>query len=162
MTTDFNTGTYGAKRQSYSKASPRDLLKRLMGEHVGVAEHDLMKMFMELVRDDHDYLDAIVEYWFANNYRSTVRRPTAPISPKTSAAHAARVDKIKAAIKVKATRMVLLEMILPNGKTLAASTGRDCSKAGGWLAKIAKSIKPADVVGVVLSEAEVSKLFNAS
>ena len=50
-------------------------------------------------------------------------------------------------------------MIMPNGKPLRECTGKDCAKAGGWLSKLAKKVKPNQKVGDVLSEAQVKRLF---
>lgn len=162
--TELNTGTYGAKRQSYRKASPRDLLKRLIEENARYSEKKLQNLFSATVREDEEQLDAIIEYWFANNYRSLVHKP--PASPSVKAAkvaeRTARVEVAKTIIKANATRMVLLDFVLPNGKPLRDATGKDCAKAGGWLSKIAASVKPGQKVGDVLSEAQVKKIFSGA
>lgn len=158
--TNIDTGTYGAKRQSYRKASPRDLLKRVMEENARANEQKLQKIFADSVRQDEDYIDAIIEYWFANNYRSLVHKPP-QATQAVKAERAARVEVVKKTIKAAATRMVLLEMILPNGKPLKDCTGKDCAKAGGWLAAIAGKVKPAQKVGLVLSEEDIWGLFQA-
>lgn len=161
--TSLDTGTYGAKRQSFRKASPRDLLKRLMEENSRASEQKLQAMFADKVRSDDDYIDAIIEYWFANNYRSLVSKPEAPAQKQRAVAErAARVEVIKEKIKIAATRIVLLDITMPNGKALRDCTGKDCAKAGGWLSKIAKSIKTTDVVGKVMSESAVQKIFRSS
>lgn len=158
MTMLSQTGIYGAKRQTWKRASPRDLLKRLMDENGRASEQAIQRKFTVAVRDDEDYIDAIIEYWFANNYRSLVHKQP-QVTQAARAEHAALAEVIKEKIKVAAARMVLLDMVLPNGKPLRDSTGKDCAKAGGWLSKIAAEIKPTQKVGEALSEAEVQKLF---
>jgi hypothetical protein len=48
-------------------------------------------------------------------------------------------------------------------KALRDCTGRECAKLGGkvgaWLGRIAAKVKPGDVVGDVLDEAEVRKMY---
>lgn len=43
-------------------------------------------------------------------------------------------------------------------KALRDNTGKDCAKAGGWFAALAKRVKPNEKVGSVLSEAQLQKL----
>ena len=66
------------------------------------------------------------------------------------------------AIEAKA-QIILLDLVLPNGKALRDCTGRDCKqmsgKMGGWLQKIAERVKPTQFVGDVLKEADVRKLY---
>jgi hypothetical protein len=162
MHTDL--GIYGAKRQSMKKASPRDILFKLMQDYPSATESDLCKRHKDAIIDDPDQFDAIHAYWFANNYRSLQVKqtftPDAVAKRKISAKK--EISKTVAVIKTRAVRMVLLDMTMPNGKLLRDSTGKDCAKAGGWLAKIAKTIKPTDVVGKVLSESQIRKLWQAA
>lgn len=160
----IDVGTYGAKRQSMKRGSPRDLLKRLIEENSGLGEPDILKLFRSEVLDNPDMVDAIVEYWYANNYRSLTIRPVAS-EVKTKARveakvqTAKRVEVLTQVVKARAQRMVLLDWVMPSGKPLRDSTGKDCAKAGGWLAKIAAKIKPNEIVGKALSEAQVRKLL---
>lgn len=157
--TSLDTGTYGAKVQSWKRANPRDLLKRLIEEQPRADKETLFKAFRDQVRGDdgEDFLDSIIEYWFANNYHSLTERP----SPAPSkAAKRARVEEIKATIKARAAKMILLDMVLPNGKPLRDCTGRECAKAGGWFTKIAGQVKSGDIVGKVMSETQVRKLYS--
>ena len=65
------------------------------------------------------------------------------------------VDEIK--IKV----IMLLDLMLPNGKLLRDCTGVECRAAGGWLVKIADRVGDG-VVGEVLSENEALSIFNGA
>ena len=159
--TTIDTGTYGAKRQSFRKASPRDLLRQMVEENKHSSEKTLHKKFATAVRNDDDYLDAIIEYWFANNYRSLVHKPEHVVRVEHQQRNA-RVETIKERVKIAATRMVLLDMVLPSGKSLRDSTGKECKKAGGWLTKVAALLKPTQKVGDVLSESKVKELFRGA
>jgi hypothetical protein len=164
--TIVDTGTYGAKRQSTRKGSPREILARLIERSSRPDEDDIKEKCKAKVIDDPDHVDAMFEYWFANNYRSLIfqkrqERTTPKQREEMKAASKDKVEALKTVIKARATQMVLLDMVMPSGKALRDSTGKDCAKAGGWLAKIAKAIKPSDVVGKVLSEAQIRKMFGS-
>jgi hypothetical protein len=156
----IDIGSYGAKRQSTRRASPRDILLTLLKQHPAGSERVLLGLFTEKVIERRDYLDVIIEYWFTNNYRSLFKKTMSP-DEQAKRAEEFRIkrEEVKAEIKRRATRMVLLDLAMPNGKALRDCTGRDCKKAGGWFTKLAKMIKPDDVVGKVLSETQVRKVW---
>lgn len=166
----LDTGTYGAKVQSWKKSNPRDLLKRVIDDNPAMDKPALLAALRhELLADDGiDYLDAVIEYWFANNYHSLVEMRAAQ-KPQTSliaakAAKQAKVEAIKEKVQTRIreeAQMILLDMILPTGKALRDSTGKDCAKAGGWFAKLAEQVKPNQTVGAVMSEDQVRKLWKA-
>jgi hypothetical protein len=99
------------------KASPRDVLMRLLKEHPASSKEELRRLFTDEVIDDPDHIDAIIEYWFANNYRSLVRKAMSP-EEQAKRAEERRIEReeLKAEIKRRATRMVLLDLAMPNGK----------------------------------------------
>lgn len=153
--THVDVGTTGAKRQSFDRNNPRDLLVRVIEDNPGAGEAEWLKSFTRAVRDDEDYLDPIIGYWFANNYRSLipVRRATPQRRAAQAKARAAVVETIKLRIAA-----ISLSFIMPNGKELRDSTGKECAQAGGWLAKIAKRVKPTEKVGSVLTEGQLRRL----
>lgn len=150
--THVDTGIYGAKRQSFEENNPRDLLVRVMAENRGASEATLLKRFTEAVRDDADYIGPIIGYWFANNYRSARRA-----SPQERAASAKVQTRLVETIK-RAVLSISLDFVMPNGKPLRDCTGGECARAGGWFAKIAKRVKPNQVVGNVLSDSDLKKI----
>ena len=159
--TSLDTGTYGAKVQSWRRANPRDLLKKLIEENPRVAKADLFKTFRDQIRGDdgEEFLDSIIEYWFSNNYHSLIER-----HPRNAAANKAEkrakiaeiTEKIKARVRQEA--LFLLDTVLPNGKALRDSTFGECAKIGGALSKIASKGKPGQIVGTVLSDTQLRKL----
>jgi hypothetical protein len=164
----LDTGTYGAKVQSWKSANPRDLLRQIMEENRGADKPALLARTRErlLANDAIDHLEAVIEYWFANNYHSLVERPT-PVRREVRKIKAAKaVETIKAKVKTRileeAQAMLLDIVTLPNGKSLRDSTGKDCAKAGGWLTKIAEKIGAKQRVGAALTEEEVRSIFKAS
>lgn len=159
----LDTGTRGAKVQSWKRANPRDLLKRVITENKHADKHALLKVFRDELRshaDTDDLVDSIVEYWFANNYYSLTgdRTPTEP--RQASAQKVAAVEAIKEKVKerIRHEAMLLLDTVLPNGKALKDTTFGECTKIGGALKLIASKGKPSQVVGKVLSDAQLRKL----
>ena len=162
--TSLDTGTYGAKVQSWRRANPRDVLKQIMEEAANPKDKAaLMSAFRERVRgeDGEDYLDSIIEYWFTNNYNSLMDerfRPKRRSSAKSE--KATKVAELKEVVtkRIRQEALFLLDTVLPNGKALRASTFGECAKIGGSLSLIASKGKPSQIVGKVLSDAQLRKL----
>jgi hypothetical protein len=156
----LETGHLGAKIQSWKKANPRDLLREVMENNVGLNKDTTLSRFkdaLDVATNSSDLISVIVEYWFSNNYNSLLDNRQKPKTTPSDAKN--RVAAIKEVIKAKATEMVLLDFVMPGGAMLRDSTGADCARAGGWLANIAKVVKKDQIVGKVLSEAQVKKFF---
>lgn len=169
MTTAIDTGVQGAKRQTFHKSSPRGALMELINENPSASEDRVLKLFAERVKEgsDEDYISPIIEYWFAHNYPSLMKGARPPalrvVAREAAVAKDAEIqEKVIFRIKEEA-RMILLDMVLPNGKALRDCTGRECerlgNKVGAWLGKVAGKIKPNETVGDVLDEAAVRKLY---
>jgi hypothetical protein len=164
----LDTGTYGAKVQSWKSANPRDLLRQIIEENRNADKPALLAITRDrlLAGDAVDHLEAVIEYWFANNYHSLVERPAPPPREATKATRAAAVKNVKEKVKTRileeAQAMLLDIVTLPNGKSLRDSTGKDCAKAGGWLSKLAEKVGPKQRVGATLSEEEVRSVWKAS
>lgn len=157
---ELNTGTYGAKVQSWRAANPRDLLKGIRADNPRADKPRLLSLFEDKVMASTPaYLSAIIEYWFSNNYASLVERSSA--ARAEGVAQRERIEGnmrlgVKAAIKREA--MILLSTMLPNGKALRDTTFGECAKMGGVLSRIATKGKPKQIVGTVLSDAELRGL----
>lgn len=163
MDTNLRTGRQGAKVQSW-RSSPRDLLKKLMDKSPGASKEKLFKTFYSYITSakGEQYLQGVAEYWFANNFNSLVREEERPkrayVRAQRKEELEVRTEEFKKIIKEKATKLVLLDLIQPNGKPLRDCKGSDCAKFGGWLSRIAKAIAPNEIVGEALSEEQVRHL----
>lgn len=170
-------GLYGAKVQSWHKANPRDLLKRLLDEHRADAisfdqtlKKKVLAAFRDAVREDEDYLDPIIEYWFSNNYHSLIEAPREVTTPaQRSQMRQSVVETVKKAVErriVEEAKIALLDMVLPNGKSLRDCTGKECAalgpKIGGWLTRVAGEIGPRQKVGSALTEDRLQALYGES
>lgn len=143
----------GAKHQSF-KRNPRDLLKRICDQHPKMGMEELMRLFIEQIQLPHnyEYLEVALEYTFVNNYNALVDKRA---SQRTSARELrAQTDTIKGQIVGR-----LLELVMPNGKTLADCTGAECKRIGGFAAKLAAKVPTHKTVGEVLTEKEVRALW---
>ena len=158
----IDTGTYGAKVQSWRRANPRDLLKRTIEELAGSSRAALLEAFRDkvLAPEAEEYLDAVIEYWFSNNYHSLVENPYRPEAVARRKSAVAGV-KEKISRHVRKQVLLLLDTMLPNGKTLAATTFGECAKLGGNLSLIASMGEPKQRVGEVLSDDELRNLQGA-
>jgi hypothetical protein len=166
---DELNGIRGAKVQSWKPANPRDLLKQVIGDNPGSDRRAVLALFRERLReeDTEDYINTIVDYWFANNYYSLVTPGLLP-NRDTAASRIRRetrqiAETVKAKIVLGAT-IVLSEMVMPNGKNLADCTGQECADLaehlGGWLVRVSRAVKPGERVGDAIDEARLRELFN--
>lgn len=168
----------GATRQTRRRPVLRPVLKEMMDKvddpHTNEDRELIKKQFLQFMNSaaGEAYRETAFSYWFDNNYRSLLtdypeseseqmeRKETAKnVREKTAAELKQRVEK---AIEQKA-QIILLDWVLPNGKALRDCTGRDCKQmsgqVGGWLRKISDRVKPTELVGKVLQEADVRKLY---
>lgn len=162
--TYLDTGTLGAKVQSWHGANPRELLKRVIDDNPGADRPALFALFKEALQDDDEYIAAIVEYWFANNYNSIIHTPLS--RPTNAATYERTVADIKEQLgkKIKESAAIaLLDMVMPNGKTLADCTGGECMtlrrNIGGWLLRVARRVKTDETVGSTLTEEQLQALY---
>jgi hypothetical protein len=157
----MDMGVTGAKRQSFSRSNPRELLRTLVEQHPQWSRERIFSELRDRVMGARDkaYLDTILEYWFANNYHSLV--PEVDRAERQAARSKAASD-VKAAIEDH-IKIALLDMMMPNGKPLRQCTGLECarfsSKIGAWLLRISKQIKPTDIVGDVMTEKQLRQLY---
>lgn len=159
----IETGFTGAKRQSWRAGNPRELLKSMISATPDFDREELFEAFCEKVAPKATpVLKSIIEYWFANNLHSLLAKPSTDSTDErkerktTREEVAARATEI---VKARVAAMVLLDLIQANGKALRDCTGKECTKAGGWLTQIGAEIKATEIVGKVLNEKRVRELY---
>jgi len=166
---EMNIGTIGAKRQSWRGNNPRDLLKSVLDENPGADRPAIFALFRERLREDNEaeeYVDTIIEYWLANNYYSLVgpQRSVQTITRVRAVTQSAEEIRTRVAKKIKdSANIVLLEMMMPNGKPLRDCTGKECRdlsvRVGDWLSQVGKRVKARQTVGDALSEADLQAIY---
>lgn len=167
----LNTETKKARRTAREpQANPLDLLKKAVEANPNAGTDTVYEAFkeelLEIQNDAH--LDLVLMSWFGPAFAAL----TAPVKDVHVRAHerARRREELEAEKEVaKAkilSKVILLDMVLPHGKTLRESTGRECAelgpKIGGWLSRIGSEVKPKQTVGAVLSEQRVRALYQAA
>jgi hypothetical protein len=164
--THVDMGTTGAKRQSWEKDNPRELLRRLIEKHPQYSRDRALSEFKKLLDGRQTYIETIVEYWFSNNYASLVDRENDPVQriKRIGEQTAALREGLNKAVETR-VKIVLLDMVMPNGKPLRGCTGKECGEfartIGAWLARVSKQIRPTDVVGDVLTEKQVATFYKS-
>jgi hypothetical protein len=189
---DVDTGTLGAKRQSFHEISLRADLLKVMKANPTATKEELSSLLWRVMKDGvdsgKDYLSPLLDYWFPGNYKSILKQQqkatqaseqkasdtseqqpdqaTGQASEPQRAAQGAQAAEDREAEELvnnlidRAARLILMDLMLPNGKPLRDCTGDECAKAGGWFASIAGQVKPDDIVGKVLSEEQVRTLYD--
>lgn len=163
--THLDAGHYGAKVTSWDESSHRAFFKKIADEWLDLDQDELFKKI--LIAADVDAMNtlhvSVWKYWFKNAYNWWDIQRRSPKTPKekakAKAKQNAKVEKIKKIIRAKAQKMVLMDLVMANGKPLRDCTGRECSKFGGWLNKVAGKIGANGVVGKNLSESDLQKMF---
>jgi len=102
-----------------------------------------------------DNLNAIGVSWTANEMRNL----TFQIRPKKLES-ATEKESRKKALKAQVQKVVLLDLVMPNGKPLRDCKGKDLTRIGGWAGKLAKMLKPNEIVGKVLKESTIRKVWS--
>lgn len=174
----LSPGTLGAKRQSWSKYNPRDLLRDAIISNPRASEAEIAEIVWETVRNERGYHKPIFDYWFANNYRHFYTEETengmsvvvTEMKGKARASGAvvtngsgnrgetARSNREKVETAKKEMMVVLMDHMLSSGKRLRAATFGECLKEGGWLALVGKQGRPNEVVGKHLTEKDLLNL----
>jgi len=165
---NLGPGTYGAKVQSWNESNPRSLLKQTMEANKGANKERIYRLFVDELQNHPDqeaFMTTIVEYWFSNTYASMILPPAdrekkLADKEKRKQERESFVVKAKTKLKehIKREALFLLDTLLPNGKSLRATTFGECAKFGGWLKLIAKKGKPGQKVGSVLNNNDLRKL----
>lgn len=158
----LNPGVTGAKRQSWERHNPRDVLKDIIRSHPKASEAEIKELVWETVRNERDYLPTIFDYWFTNNYRQffvdeiadhsiAIRETHRTVAKRGSNQPTrAEVETAKAAL-----RPILMDHRLSNDKALRDATFAECAAESGWLREVAKQGRPTAIVGKKLTEKDL-------
>lgn len=170
-------GRTGAKRQSFHESNPRGVLDRLMEDHPTRSEEWLSQKWWEEVKKDSELLQAVADYWWANNYRSATKKPgTVHSMPSPSPTRAyvppspaerkkiehdivERKREIESQVERIEKNFSILSMLTPNGKPLYECTGNECIKLGGWYESVGRRVGRRKV-GSVMTEDALQELID--
>lgn len=145
-----------------------DVFREAMERKPTASRKEALDWFVDKMKSDPIFLDELaVSYFHRMSATWTIRDEHRGYSfgrafniekarkarRQGSARTVAAISDVKASIRV-----VLLDLVLPNGKALRHATGVECAKAGGFYSEIAKHIKPTQVVDRHLSEANLQDI----
>jgi hypothetical protein len=154
---NLHTTEHGAT-QRRREDGPRQLLTKVLLKYPKSSRKRQIELFKEKVLDSKtDYLlDKIIEEWADKNLRALTRPSRVAQARKRSA------QSVKGK-KTRLKKLVLLSLVLPNGKTLGETTGAECvklgPKVGRWLSTIGSRVSPTELVGKALTEKQVRTLL---
>lgn len=163
ITENIRTGAAVIAR--IAQRNPLEILARFREEYPNATAELLFLKWAEMIRDDDDLLGAVLRHTFTNLLTAVERsrRSGSTQFGSNRGARAATPTEVRGRaeeVKQRVTRVVLLNLMLPNGKALRYSTFADCASAGGWLANVAKLGQPNDVVGQTVTERQLAKLWD--
>jgi hypothetical protein len=167
--THVDLGMSSAKRATWRETDTRPLLQQIVDAHAEADNKELFRLFWKEIRDDEDHLRSIALYWFDLAMLALRRKPRPrsadSVSTPQNGNGARRADaavtlreKIDERVRHEAVTF-LLQLEMPNGKTLAKCTRDDCRSFGGWFIALAKKVPPKKLVADVLSEEQVYRLW---
>lgn len=157
-----DTGTYGAKRQTFHSSSPRAVLLDVVERYPRESNEKLFEIVFEMLSETPGCLQAVAEYWFANEMRNISRgQPRAERSTSTVAQKTAELkEKLQQHID-RRVQIILSEMLMPSGIRLRDSDKVECARAGGWFTRIAESLSEGQRVGEVFDEEHLRRIYFA-
>src|SRR5215831_18279699 len=136
------SGHQGAKRQSWRAVDPRKLLREIIENDPNGGETAWRKAFWNIIKKelggadlDGTYTQACVRYALDNAMNAL-----APDAAMGRTAKRTATGKAVERAKTKAQAILLLHLIMPNGKPLGQCTGADCKSFGGWYIKLAELV----------------------
>jgi hypothetical protein len=157
--TDIHMDTPGVRGHTRStwrdETHLRGVLLRLITEHPDASREELEELYLAKTEMVPALVEEALRRAFDNDFDLIQKPPRRRYRP--AAAPGAAVDAAVEEIKT----LALLDLVQPNGKKLRDCTGADVrafeAQMPSWFKAIAAKVKPEEIVGEVLSEAEVRK-----
>lgn len=133
----------------------RGMLLMLITEHPDASRDELEGFYLAKAEMVPALVEEALRRAFDNDLAQINKapRPRKPPQPVSEDAIVEAIEKIRT--------IVLLDLVQPNGKKLRDCTGADVrafeAQMPSWFKAIAAKVKPEEIVGEVLSEAELRK-----
>jgi hypothetical protein len=140
-------GIRGQVRESWRKDDLRGLLVAVRKEHPDKTRDQCWTIYLARAKP----VDALVENGLRRCFDNDWRAKSPARAPVT--------EEEAEAFKWGLMSIVLLDLILPNGKKLRDCTGKECRAAGGWLIDVAERVGDDGMVGVLMAETELASIF---
>lgn len=162
------------QKKSWRPSSAREVLQWLLGRNPGGDKEDHRHACWDVIRASEALSLNLHDDWFDIVYAEMTKPPprakTRPGSGSgqpnpgqpngaTTAATAELSARVRARIAEEA-RVVLLDLMLPTGKTVRDSTREELQHVGGWAHRVAERLRPNQTVAQAnLTEAELWRLY---
>lgn len=139
--------------------NPMGILSHLREQSPKASAEILFLKWRDEIKDDEDMLSAALHHAFTNMLTAIDRMSKKSLRGRviTEAEREKQETDVNQIIKT-VKKVVLMSLILPNGKALRYCTFAECAAAGGWFAKVAKLGKPNQIVGTVVTEEQLAKI----
>jgi hypothetical protein len=164
----IDSGVTAAKRATWRDTDHRPLLRRILADNPKADEAKLRAMFLEQVMNDDDYARSCANYCFDLGMRAW-KAPDEQAKEKRQAEKVKRASAVRVAVEKNKeifkerikheVKTAFLQMITPNGKTLAECTGAECVEFGSGFTQIGQRVPANQKVKDILSEKQVAKLW---
>lgn len=157
----FETRQGSAAMMRSAHTNPMEILARLVEASPRASDEILFLQWAEAMKKDDDLLLAALRHTFTN-LRSALTRSAVLRERQSPEQRQVENAKIKAEVskKVDAVKsIVLLNLLLPNGKAARYSTFADAGRAGGFWTKVSKLGKPQQIIGQVVTEEQLRALL---
>lgn len=136
-----------------TEGTARDLIAELVKAKPGSSAKELFEEFQNRVAAQPLLQRTVDWYFFIQMFTEITAPPKRSTSPNPQGARA--ISAMKEAIKSK---IVLLELTMPNGKRLKDCTGGEVATFGNRFKLIADRVGKSRLVGEVLSEEDLQKI----
>lgn len=136
-------------------STARDIVADLVKHSPAVARNELFEAFQGKISSQPSLRRSVEWYFFIQMYTEIVapsKRPTVPNSVGER-----EINTMKDAIKSK---IVLLDLLMPNGKPLRNCTGAEAATFGNRFKVVADRVGKTKLVGAVLNEADLQKIMS--
>jgi len=143
------------------RTAPKNIMEVLVAiiEANPTANNDeLFRKWSDIVKDDDDLLDAALLHTFTNLIAS-LKRPHRGGQSRFKGRSREERDASVAQIKREAKEILILDLIMPNGKPLRVCTGAYGRQCGGGIGRVAKAVKPMQIIGQVLNDEQAQRLW---
>lgn len=151
----FRRGAARVRRTSH--VSPREIAVRLIESDKTASIGKLVSIFWEEIREEPDVLRALAEAEMTNAYHDYSARTRR--KPRTTPGEQREANHRVALIGQEVRRVVLLDVVFPNGKKARNCTREDGLAFGGFWTKACQKMKPGQLIGDVYTEEKIRKFW---
>lgn len=136
---------------------PLDFVRDVVKKNPGRSRTEQFEKFRSLLETNSDtYQRAVDWYFFVNMHASLNTKIARPQDPVQRAQVRERGNELVASIKAQ---LIILDLVMPNGKTMRDCTGTEMAKFGNRYHRIAERVGKAKTVGSILNEDQVQEIL---